>query len=258
MPNSPFAATAAAILITLGGGLSGVGQAQAKAIYTGTFDPRGAVYGFSGTQQFAVDETCLTTVGWKHVNGYSGSLSNSSLYPSCGNVYLTGGTLTLRKYATSGSDENAPRAIPDQPFNFFQANSDWNPTLDWGGGVGAMQIYIQSIYVAFNPLTGRNELAGVDTPETFGSFGAFDGQNWALRWVSGQQPTDVFGSTTDPAGVYLLQDCDAPYTGQCVGGKANVPVATATFNRVPEPGSIALLAAALMAAGLATRHARRA
>jgi len=245
-----------AVLIILAAGVFGNGKAQAAAIYTGTFDPRGDVYGFAGTHQFAVDDSCLVSTGWKHVNGYSGAISpvNPALYPSCGNVFLTGGTLTLRKYAAPGTGEDGQRAIPDKTFEFSEAANDWNPALDWGSGVGGMQYYIRSIFVEFNALTGRNELAGVDTPELFGSFGPFDGLNWAMHWVSGQRPADAFGGTGGPAGVYLLGACDRPFTGQCQGVQDVIPVAGVTYTRVPEPGSFALVAAALMAAGLRARR----
>jgi len=254
----PIAASTIAVLVMLAGGPFGAVDAHAVAVYTGTFDPRGPVYGFAGTHQFEVDESCLATTGWKHANGFSGSNSNPALYPSCGNVVLIGGSLTLRKYATIGTDENATRfpGVPDKTFQFSEAQNDWNPNLR-GPGLGGMSYYIRSIFVSFNPISGRNELGGIDTPETFGAFGPFDGINWALYWVSGQRPVDAFGGNDgSPAGVYLLQDCVIPFNGQCAGARADVAPASATFERVPEPGSLALVAAALMAAGIGARRAR--
>lgn len=242
----PTHSAAAMALLVL---IAGAGDAQARAIYTGTFDPRGPVYGFSGTYSFAVDPACLATNGWKSVNGLG----------DCGEVFLIGGSLTLRKYAAPGLDENAARAIPDVTFDFSQAQNDWNPNLQWGpesGQIGAMQDYIDSIYVV------NNKLYGVDTPARFGAFGMFDGLYWGLQFTSGGVP-DVERAVT------LLVNCEAPFTPNeavCAGPNAPgvnpddfiIPASTnVTITEVPEPGSLALVAGALLAAGFAGRRVRR-
>lgn len=239
MLKPSFSAAASALLITL----ASAGQAHAAAIYTGTFDPRGPVYGFAGTYTFAVDPNCLVTNGWKTVNG-SGD---------CGDVVLIGGSLTLRKYDAPGPDN----AVPDveETFDFTTANDDWDETLVWGpapGQVGGMKNYIASIFVV------GNKLYGVDTPARFGAFGPFDGLQWGLRFFSG-------GIEDQDRGVSLLVNCIAPFTptsAVCDGPNPNstdfdIPLATnVTFALVPEPGSIALTVAALAAAGFAGRRRR--
>jgi hypothetical protein len=267
MFKPPFAAAATAILITLAGGPFGLGEAHARAIYTGTFDPRGDVYGFEGTHQFSVDEACLTTAGWHSANdfngyGYDGD-GNYNYYNSCGAVVLTGGSLTLRKYASAETNSagayvdntlalDSSGAPMERTFDFSEASPDWTP------GYGMSQ-YIVGLYVAYNPLTGRNELAGVDTPALFGSFGAFDGYHWALEWVSANKPT---GFQVDGGEGFFGVDPVFLHQSECAGfdcpfALAEVPGAVPTFTRVPEPGALALAGLALAAMAGVTGVTRR-
>lgn len=271
MLKPPFATAAAAILITLAGGPVGLGEAHARAIYTGTFDPRGDVYGFEGTHQFAVDEACLSTPGWHSANGFSGfgydDGGGFNFYNSCGTVVLTGGSLTLRKYASDTKDSNGAytdnTTVLEQTFDFSEASPDWI------AGYG-MSAHIVGIYVAFNPLTGRNELAGVDTPSLFGTFGPFDDKHWALEWVSTYLPLGFTGLVGEGEGVaydgpdpVFLYESNCPaFSGGTIGGvdclrqaRADVPGAIPTFTRVPEPGALALAGLALAAlAGVRRRR----
>ena len=273
MLKPPFAAAATAILITLAGGPFGLGEAHAKAIYTGTFDPRGDEYGFEGTHSFSVDDACLTTTGWHAANGNSGygydqDTTSFTFYNSCGSVVLTGGSLTLRKYESGAKDSTNQyinnNVLLEQTFDFSTASPDWI------SGYGMSQ-YILGIYVAYNPLTGRNELAGVDTPDLFGTFGAFDGRYWALEWVSTKLPgsfTGLGGGEGEGGFAYEGDDPVFLYQSNCGGfssaigcerqTRAAVPGAIPTFVRVPEPGSLGLVGLAVAAlAGTARRRAAR-
>lgn len=246
MKKISFGAACGTVLLSLAGGLFTPTATHAAAIYTGTFDPRGDVYGFAGTYKFAVDPNCLLTNGVKQVN-VAGT-------GDCGDVVLIGGTLRLRKYAAPGTDENAATVL-DQTFDFSTAQQDWDPGLVWGpepGNVGGMKNYISEINVV------GNQLYGVDTPALFGTFGLFDNTYWGLEFFSGAPGRD--------RGVKLLVNCDSPFTptrAVCAGPGTDpnspfiVPVSTnVTFSLVPEPGSLALVTAALFAAGIGSRRSR--
>ena len=239
MLKPPFATAAAAILITLAGGPMGLGEAHARAIYTGTFDPRGPVYGFDGTHRFEVDEACLEEDGWKVVNNdisvYDFYTANTTNYTKCGTAALTGGTLTVRKYASPGSDLDAP-ITGSATFTFPYSQAEPN-TLD-----------IWAVYVE------GGELKGVDT-FVVGSFGAFDTRSWYLQWASGFAPFS-FGDNdlditfgVDP--VFLLSSPCAVISDSCFTPPSlvDVPPAIPTFTRqpnpVPEPWTLPLVGAAL-------------
>lgn len=242
MFKPPFAAAATAILITLAGGPFGLGEAHARAIYTGTFDPENDFYKWSGTHAFSVDTACLTTDGWKSVNDNIVYDPYGYAYESCGDVQLTGGSLTL-KDKVAGVEETV---------NFATAfGYDVAPPFSAG---------IWGIYVK------GGQLAGVDTDPLGALY--FDSSPlsdafWYLRWESGKAPFEAYNTRdSDVDYMYAPSLLDPVYLTRCDDSGCQLateqPARDVTFTRVPEPGSLALVAAAMMAAGVGARRKRRA
>ena len=242
MSKLPFQTAATAILITLAGGPFGLGEVHAKAIYTGTFDPEGPQYIWSGTHQFSVDNACLTTDGWKAVNGNAFYDAGYAIeYNSCGGVELLGGTLTLKdKLAVSG--------VPEQTALF---SAEFTLPLTAG---------IWGIYVK------GGQLAGVDT-NLIGDI-RFDEAPlnvgyWAMRWESGWAPAAAYANVP-VSGLYVPNPVDPVYLYQCSNSPTAdctpatpEPARVVTFHAVPEPFSLGLVGMACLAAAV-TRRRRRA
>jgi hypothetical protein len=246
MFKPPYAAAITAVLITLAGGPFGLGEAHARAIYTGTFDPENEFYKWEGTHAFSVDEACLDGNGWKAVNGNNFyDMSEGDVY-SCGEVRLTDGSLTL--------EDKAAGVKRTRTFASFLGEGGYLTSGIWG-------IYVKD-----------GQLAGVDT-DLLGSVGFRGGDeplnnhDWFLRWESGKAPVDAYSVRSQSLasdGLYqytYLQSPDDPvYLSRCTDSAcilATEKSATPTFNRVPEPGGLALVAMALIAAGIGTRRTRR-
>lgn len=232
MLKPPFATAAAAILITLAGGPMGLGEAHARAIYTGTFDPSGPLYEWSGTHLFGVDEACLETDGWKAVNGQSVyDFSTATQYDACGTVELLDGSLTVKDVPTGG----------EQTVNLANA-------LEAPVSFGIWGIYVQG-----------GELAGVDTDligQIFFDSAPLSSFEWWLRWESGKAPEVAHSerSTVPFYGyTYVPNLLDPVYLSRCDDSgcilATDDPAKDVTFTRqptqVPEPWSLPLVGAAL-------------
>ncbi len=247
MFKPPFAAATTAVLITLSGGLFGLGEAHARAIYTGTFDPSGPKYAWSGTHQFSVDFACLATDGWKAVNGavVYDAASGQFDYGDCGSesggqVGLLGGSLTL-----------LDRRADVQETVAFQDRGEGTFSDIWG-------IFVKN-----------GQLAGVDTDAILGLVNfadpALSAIDWNLRWESGKAPDYAYNvrPVSPYSYLYAPSTIDPVYLVGCTGmfpdpvncfAATDQPARDVTFARVPEPGTLGLVGAALAGLALAARR----
>jgi hypothetical protein len=238
LKRSIVAACATAVL-ALAAGLVTPMAAQA-AVYGGVFDPENANYKWFGNHLFHVDDSCLSSDGWKQVNAVGG----------CGEAWLAGGDLTV----INKNPVEVSRTIQFSNFPFIPTSTDPIDAPVWG------------------LLVVGGELVGIDTFE-IGAFtfavadAATHGGDWYLRWSSGQGDfCDLYGCdrpdpnwnggpavpSADPPTVFLTNlNASVPNT--------QLPPSTTqvTFFRVPEPMSLSLVLAALGASWGASWIARR-
>ena len=216
--------------VLLAAGLMTAAATSSAAIYRGSWDPSfGSPYpdlGYRGFADFFVPDECLATDGW-----VSDVDCDASLLAATVELYdFSVGPDPIEDVVVFAP----PPVVPD-------------PVLG---------VFIQS-----------GALMGVDTSifgPQFGSASAYSGNLW-LEFVSGQMPIFTLLDTVTtldvvPNGAFLhacLPDdseaslCPEPEVRTTNPG-------TVTFQRVPEPGSIALVFGALAAGWAARRSIRKA
>lgn len=227
--------------VLLGAGLMTAAATSSAAIYRGNWDPSfGAPYpdlGFRGFVDLLVPDECLD----------GDPISQWFADGSCGDMSLLAATVELY-------DANlGPSAPTIDTVVFAPPAVDPDPVL--------------GVFIQFDANTGRNEVVGADTSifgPQFGSGPGYSGNLW-LEFVSGQMPIFTLLDTVTtldavPNGAFLhacLPDdseaslCPEPEVRTTNPG-------TVTFQRVPEPGSIALVFGALAAGWAARRSIRKA
>lgn len=245
MTKSPIGAACACILVALAGGLA-TPTASHAAVYGGAYDPENANYRWFGNHLFAVADACLVGDGWKRVNSDLG-------YGGCGSAQLIGGDLTVvNKLGTPSLLDDVSRTLLFSNFPFIPTSLNPLTAPVWGVNIVG------------------GELVGVDSFE-IGSFtfAAADagthGGDWFLRWSSGRgafcdlyscggRTGEAAGEPADPLAVAR----PTVFLTNRIAGDPNglVPLASdrVTFQRVPEPGTVALVLAALGACWVSRRR----
>lgn len=255
MFKSSTGAACAAMLVALAGGLT-TPTASHAAVYVGVYDPANAFYQWSGNHVFTVDDACLVGDGWKEVNSNSGY--------GCGNARLIGGDLTVvnRRGTETDLTDDVSKTLQFSTFGFIPTGIDPFSTLVWGVNIVG------------------GELVGVDTRQigdfTFADPGDTHLGRWTLQWSSGRGAfCDLYfcgerpgsGSATSLGGpvaanmaandaTVTLRNFAPNFPGNGFNPNLPGPSTEVTFLRVPEPGTAALVLAALGAVGLTRRRKR--
>lgn len=240
--KSSIGVACATVLVALAGGLV-TPTASHAAVYAGVFDPENANYKWFGNHVFSVDDACLVGDGWKEVNSNTGY--------GCGSARLVGGDLTVvNKFGTPSLLDDVSRTLQFTNFGFIPTSINPLNTPIWGVNIVG------------------GELAGIDTLE-IGDFTFLPttttlthGGNWKLRWSSGQGLRCT---------LYDLSSCSLPappitgprvFLTNTLDGDPNAvlestgPALLVSFQRIPEPGTAALVLAAMGAGWLARRRKR--
>ena len=214
--------------VLLGVGLMAAAATSNAAVFRGSWDPSfGEPYpnlGYRGFADFFVPDECLATDGWVSDGDCDASLLSA--------------TVELYDFSV-GPDPiedvvvfAPPPVVPD-------------PVLG---------VFIQS-----------GVLAGVDTSvfgPKFGSASAYSGNLW-LEFISGQMPVITFFDTLDtpvPTSGAFLHAClpDDNEASLCPEPEVRTTnPGIVTFQRVPEPGSLALIFGAIAAGWIARRTISR-
>lgn len=249
MLKTSMGAACATVLVALAGGLV-TPTASHAAIYGGVFDPENANYKWFGNHVFNVSDACLVGDGWKRVNAIG--------YGGCGSASLSGGDLTVvNKLGTLSLLDDVSKTLQFGSFPAFIPNT----SNVWGVNIVG------------------GELVGVDTFEigdfTFANPGTTHLGAWTLQWSSGLggfcslyfcPPAGRPGTETAsdaPGGTNAAPNSATVSLRNYTGGPGappvlnpNVPLTSdeVTFQRIPEPGTAALVLAALGAAGVLTRR----
>jgi hypothetical protein len=240
MTRSHFRFLASALL---GAALLGGAGAQARAIYTGTFDPAyGSPFGnlgWRGTAVFEVDTGCLPTVG------FSGVVA-TTVGGGC-SADVTAATVNF--YILPGSTDKAriTYAAPDVPVAISRL-------LYSGGALVGVQT---GLFDSLAPVA----LDGTTTGDMVTMFGN-NVPTFALDFDLG--PTYGDGRYNGPRLYWTRGQGSGCINSTCNGDNDPLKVPTFVITArdgsgpvsVPEPGSLLLTAAALLAAGAAARRRR--
>lgn len=199
------------------------------------FDPTGNLYGISFSALYSVNKTNGSTTLIGSLGSFSG-VANALVFAADGTLYMAGNTLYTVNVGT-GASTALGSGIG------FQSAGD----LAFIGG---------ELYMA----ASNNHLVKVDTGTGVGSdigdigigstFGLASADNITLYGMAGQTVFTI--NTTTGAG--SGQVTFSPLLGGFAAGSAFLSEAGA---QVPEPGSLALVGAALLAASAIRRHAAR-
>lgn len=227
--------------ILLGAGLWTATATSSAAVFRGSWDPSfGEPYpdlGYRGFADFFVPDACLD----------GDPISQWFADGSCGNMSLLAATVELYDASLGPSAPTINTVVFAPP-----------PVLPTDPVLG--------VFIQFDSNTGRNEVVGADTSifgPQFGSGPGYSGPLW-LEFVSGQMPIITLLDTIStldvvPNGAFL-HACPPSDGGEnpCFPLVRTTNPGTVTFQRVPEPGSIALMFGALAAGWAARRSIRKA
>ena len=217
------------------------------AIYTGSWDPNYGpslpFLGFRGQASFFVPDACL------------GGGPNAGTFVSNGNACSAGQMSMLSAQVTFY--DNRP-AGPQETLFYVPPQPAFNPVF--------------GVFIAFNPLTGRNDVMGASTdwvgPRTptlaaAGGFSFFLEFGPELLPAVEAPPTEsglAFTSALTAADYQTARLATAICDGPCFPNTNNVSnpglVRFTQVNPVPEPGSLALALIAL-GAGVVVRRKQR-
>jgi hypothetical protein len=216
-------------------GIAGIGAAQA-AVFVGTWDPRYGkpfdsgpeVLGWRGSARFEIPDQCI----------FAGTVDSDD----CLGMQLIDAQVTFYDYV------NGPEIAI---FNYATADlDDFSATFDAGGGLTSLT---SDFFTSRQP---------VGT-----SFSIIDFYSFSLQFVADGVrmyhtkdyeivPFDIGPFSPAFCGHWRLPTLVCGFSGSYSDG-SSAPAVHVSFNRVPEPGSLLLIAAAVLAAGFTLRLAPR-
>ena len=238
MRTTPFRAALGSLLI--GAGLLATATTSNAAVFRGVWDPS-----FGGTT--------LSNLGWR---GFADFLVPDPCLANP-NVWVADdpGTCDMSMLAASVELFDAsigPTAPTIDTVDFTPTATETDPVL--------------GVFIAFDSQSGQKEVTGVDTtifgPRTGDASPIYFGNLW-IQFVSGHMPPPILtfaSSLTDPASNVFLYACNPVENEEavCESPQQTSTPANVTFQRIPEPATLTLLAAGLALGALVRRRARAA
>lgn len=216
-------------------------SAQA-AVYVGDWDPAFGPalpnLGFAGRAKFFIPDACL-----------AGPANPGSFIPD--GAACSGGGMYLIEAAVDLYNVSNPLAILE--------------TLNYAPPVPVTDP-VFGMFVEFNAITGQNEVTGVSTdfigPRTslleiagFNTFWLVFGPTPVIQVGAPEGAEALLGPATDPRYIEAsLFMANCAQCGPIVSSRSNP--ATVTFSRIPEPTSLAIVMAGLLAGAMALRSRR--